>query len=74
MLVISKDKMSVCNTFDFTLVPSSYDPSVFEIVNKLDGNVYGTYLERDCKHVLHEIIRMYRKQANSVFEFPQMVL
>ena len=71
MLVISKDKLSVCNTFDFILVPSSYDPDVFEITNKLDGNVYGTYLERDCKQILRRFIDSYRC-GKAVFEFPEM--
>ena len=71
MLVVSKDNLSVCNTFDFILVPSSCDPGVFEIINKLDGNVYGTYLERDCKQILRRIVDSYRC-GNAVFEFPKM--
>ena len=55
MIIISQDRMSVCNTFDFMIRRTDYDPGVCEIVNKLDGNVYGTYPMSTCKRIIHDI-------------------
>ena len=42
MIVISQDRTSICNTFDFTISFSDASGK-YKIVNKLDGQVYGAY-------------------------------
>lgn len=55
MIIISQDRMSVCNTFDFMIRHTDHDPGVYEVVNKLDGTVYGTYRMHTCKQIIHDI-------------------
>lgn len=71
MIIISQDRMSVCNTFDFMIRPTAHDPGVYEVVNKLDGIVYGTYRMHTCKQIIHDIFeRSATYGVNCPYRFP----
>lgn len=73
MIIISQDRMSVCNTFDFMIRRTDYDPGVCEIVNKLDGNVYGAYPMSTCKRIIHDIFNecgRYAYKGVESYRFP----
>ena len=74
MIVISQDGMNVCNVFDFTIRQTQYDDSGYEIVNKLDGNVYGTYHHMStCTRIIHDIFNecgRYAYKGVESYRFP----
>lgn len=71
MIIISQDRMSVCNTFDFMIRPTSHDPVAYEVVNKPDGIVYGTYRMHTCKQIIHDIFeRSATYGVNCSYTFP----
>lgn len=70
MIVVSQDRMSVCNTFDFTV--SFADASgKYRIVNKLDGQVYGSYKMSTCKKIIHDIFEGFGIFPNGTYRFPE---
>lgn len=70
MIIISQDRMSVCNTFDFMIRPTDHDPEVYEVVNKLDGNVYGTYCMSTCREIIHDIFDKCATSSDASYSFP----
>ena len=52
-------------------VDNGHAPSVYNIINKLDGNLYGVYQMPTCKHVLDEIANQYDRFPHSSYRFPQ---
>ena len=70
MIVVSQDRMSVCNTFDFTV--SFADASgKYRIVNKLDGQVYGSYKMSTCKKIIHDIFQACAGYSDASYRFPE---
>lgn len=70
MIIISQDRMSVCNTFDFMIRPTDHGLGVYEVVNKLDGNVYGTYCMSTCREIIHDIFDKCARSSVASYRFP----
>ena len=70
MILISQDRTSICNTFNFTI--SFSDASgMYEIVNKLDGHIYGSYRFSTCKKVIHDIFEDFGRFPDGTYRFPE---
>lgn len=70
MIIVSQDRMSVCNTFDFMIRPICHGTGVCEIVNKLDGNVYGTYSMSTCREIINDIFDKCARSSVASYRFP----
>lgn len=70
MIIISQDRTSICNTFDFT-ISFSYESAMYEIVNKLDGQIYGSYRMSTCKKIIHDIFEQFGRSPNGTYRFPE---
>ena len=70
MIVISQDRTSICNTFDFTISFSDASGR-YKIVNKLDGQVYGSYPMSRCKKIIHDIFEQFGRFPNGTYRFPE---
>ena len=71
MIIISQDRTSICNTFDFTISLSDAS-GMYEIVNKLDGQVYGAYYNMStCKKIIHHMFQACAGYSDASYRFPE---
>lgn len=70
MIVVSQDRMSVCNTFDFTISDKGFCGK-HTIVNRLDGLTYGSYTLSTCKKIIRDIFEDFARFPNGVYQFPE---
>ena len=70
MIIISQDRTSICNTFDFTISFSDASGE-YNIVNKLDGQIYGSYRRSTCKKIIHDIFQACANYSDASYRFPE---
>ena len=70
MIVVSQDRTSVCSTFDFT-ISFSDEIGKYRIVNKLDGQIYGSYKMSTCKKIIHDIFEQFGRFPDDTYRFPE---
>lgn len=44
---------------------------MYEIVNKLDGQIYGSYRMSTCKKIIHDIFEQFGRSPNGTYRFPE---